>query len=317
MSTATTNGNGDTVATHLYNRSLAGQWNADRDLDWTQSTAIDPALEGPRARLINELYWSERQSLWTVQRMNIPIKSYFQDHQLSLVASAHTFDESRHVYVLERYCRKIGALAECPTLWEVLTRMADFMGASVVNYFHSVIISETLGEVLFSMLRHARVDPLLKQICTNALRDEARHIAYITEGLRRIKARSGRLERLRTRALLLAMLFFGLRSLRRTEADAQRLGIGRDEFLDYFERKLIGSIRRAQIEDVLSPSEIHRIVQHYRASRGDLVDEALVQEITDLEDGTHESLGDPGDVDRARLAASPSPTRSGRVVLPS
>ena len=35
-------------------------------------------------------------------------------------------------------------------LWTVITRVADMMGNSVVNYFHSILVSETLGEVLFA-----------------------------------------------------------------------------------------------------------------------------------------------------------------------
>ena len=64
----------DNPALRLYHRSLAQQWNPDKDIDWTLSTIVDPAIAPARARLVNELYWSERQSLWTVKRMNTPIQ---------------------------------------------------------------------------------------------------------------------------------------------------------------------------------------------------------------------------------------------------
>lgn len=276
-------------ALRLYTRSLAGQWNADRDLDWNQSTALGtPELDAARHRLVNDLYWSERQSLWTVKRMNIPIHRYFNDHHFSLVAAAHTFDESRHVYVLERYCQTVGGVQECPLLWRVITRIADFAGNSVVNYFYSILVSETLGEVLFAMLRHSRGDALLKSICERALRDEARHIAYVNEALRRIHPRLGTVGRLRTKWVLRSMIYFGLRGLRRNQADAATLGIGQEEYLDYFERKLIGSIRRAGIEAVLSPDEVHDLVAPFRTSAAELVDRSAVAELTALEDGTGE-----------------------------
>ena len=272
-------------ALRLYERSLAGQWNADRDVDWNQSTELAPELDAARKRLINELYWSEQQSLWTVQRMNEPIRRYFDDHHFSLCAAAHTFDESRHAYVLERYCRQTGALSECPLLWTVITRVADFMGSSVVNYFHSILISETLGEVLFAMLRHSKVDPLLKQICENALRDEARHIGYVNEGLRRIHPKLSRVARFRIGLTLRAMMYFGLRSLKRTEADAETLGVSRDVYLDTFERKLIGSIRRAGVEDVLDPAAAKAIINRFRAAKGDLAAPESIDELAALEDG--------------------------------
>jgi hypothetical protein len=274
-------------ALHLYERSLANQWNADRGIDWSQSTAVaTPEIDAARKRLINELYWSEQQSLWTVQRMNEPIRKYFDDHHFSLCAAAHTFDESRHAYVLERYCRQIGALEACPMLWTVITRVADMMGNSVVNYFHSILVSETLGEVLFAMLRKSKADDLLKQICEHALRDEARHIGYVTEALRRIHPKLSRVARLRTAITLRAMLYFGLRSLRRTEADAETLGVARDAYLDMFERKLIGSIRRAGVEDVLDPDSVHAIVGRFRQQRGDIVAPESIAEMTALEEGT-------------------------------
>jgi hypothetical protein len=276
----------DNPALRLYTRSLAGQWNADRDLDWSQPTGLgSPALDAARHRLVSDLYWSERQSLWTVKRMNIPIQRYFEDHHFSLCAAAHTFDESRHVYVLERYCEAVGGVQECPALWQIVTRIADFAGSSVINYFYSILVSETLGEVLFAMLRRSKCDELLKAICERALRDEARHIAYVTEALRRIHPKLGTLGRLRTRVVLRTMLYFGLRGLRRNEADAELLGIGKEEYLDYFERKLIGSIRRAGVEEVLPPEQVHALVAPFRTSQRELVDRAAITELTALEEG--------------------------------
>jgi hypothetical protein len=277
-------------ALRLYTRSLAGQWNADRDLDWSLPTALgSPELDAARHRLINDVYWSERQSLWTVKRMNVPILRYFDDHQFSLCAAAHTFDEARHVYVLERYCQTVGGVKECPLMWQVITRIADFAGNSVVNYFYSILVSETLGEVLFAMLRRSKGDELLKAICERALRDEARHIAYVTEALRRIHPRLGPVGRLRTKLVLRSMIYFGLRGLRRNEADAALLGVGKEEYLDYFERKLIGSIRRAGVEEVLPPSEVHKLVAPFRTSSIELVDRSAVAELVALEEGTAEA----------------------------
>ena len=277
----------ENTALRLYERALAGQWNADKDVDWGLPITLAPDLDAARKRLINELYWSERQSLWTVKRMNIPIQRYFDDHHFSLCAAAHTFDESRHVYVLERYCVAVGGLSECPMLWRVITRLADFLGGSVVNYFYSILVSETLGEVTFAMLRHSKGDDLLKSICARALRDESRHIAYLTEALRRIHPRLGPLARLRTRLILQTMLRFGLRSLRRTEADGAALGIDKDEYLAYFERKLVGSIRRAGVETVVDPAAVHRIVAEFHTPgwKEPEADPPGVAELAALEDG--------------------------------
>jgi hypothetical protein len=134
------------------------------------------------------------------------------------------------------------------------------------------------------MLRKSHADDLLKAICENALRDEARHIAYVNEGLKRIHERLGVVGRTRVAITLRAMLYFGLRSLRRTEADAQTLGVDRDIYLDTFERKLINSIRRAGIEEVLAPDAVKAIVGRFRGRTGDLAAQESIAELAALED---------------------------------
>lgn len=285
----------------LYERSLAGQWNADKDVNWKQTIKLDPAVEAPLKRIINELYWSERESLWTVKRMNTPIRNYFKDHYFSMCAAAHTFDESRHVYVLERYLKKIDGLGECPTLWKTITKVADMTGASVTNYFYSILVSETLGEVTFYMMRKSdKVDPLLRKISENCLRDESRHIGYLTEALRRIHPRLGRIAKLRHRWTLKAMIYFGLRSLKRTAADGAAIGIDQDEYLDYFERKLIASIRRAGVEEVLRPDEVSAIVARFHNPGWTRVDskrdEAAIASLHALEEGSSDRLEIPAAV---------------------
>lgn len=279
----------------LYERSMAGQWNADRDLDWKKPVHLDADVEAPLKRIISELYWSERESLWTVKRMNNPIRDYFQDHHFSMCAAAHTFDESRHVYVLERYLIKIDGLGECPMLWKTITRVADMTGASVTNYFYSILVSETLGEVTFAMLRKSqKCDDLLRKIAENCLRDESRHIAYLTEALRRIHPRLGRIAKLRHRWTLKAMIYFGLRSLKRTADDGAAIGIDQDEYLDYFERKLIASIRRAGVEEVLRPDEVSKIVSGFHKAGWtrptDSSRDEMVAKLHALEDGTIQNV---------------------------
>lgn len=281
----------DNPALRLYRRAIAQQWNPDTVVDWSQSTTVAPEVAEARARLLNELYWSERESLWTVMRMNTPIRRFFEDHHFSLASAAHTFDEARHTYVLERYCAHVGALGECPALWKYITRVADFVGGSVVNYFYSILVSETLGEVTFALLRKSKCDPILQQICEHALRDESRHIAYLTEALRRIHARMGRVAKWRTGITLRYMIHFGLKSLKRLENDLEIVGIAKDDYLDYFERKLIGSIRRAGVDDVLHPDEVRKICAQFHTPgwipAGE--DPAMIAQLAALEEGRIES----------------------------
>jgi hypothetical protein len=83
------------------------------------------------------------------------------------------------------------------------------------------------------------------------------------------------------------MIFFGLKSLRRTEADAGAMGVDKDAFLDYFERKLTGSIRRAGVERVLDPKAVHSIIAkfHNKEWTAGLSEPAMVAELAALEDG--------------------------------
>jgi hypothetical protein len=270
-------------ALQLYRRALAQHWNPDTDIDWTQSDGVELAVAPARAQVLNELYWTERETWWTVKRMNTPIQRYFADHHFSLCAAAHTFDEARHVYVLERYCKQIGALGECPTFWKVIPTIS-MAGSSVVNYFYTALLSETLGEVVFALLRRSNVDPLLKSICEKALRDEARHIMYFTEGVRRIHRRISAARRVAMRQILRMVIFMTLCSIRRLEKDAQTIGIDRDEFLECLERKVVWSIRRAGVESVVSPRTVHRLAARFRTNHEVEIDATVVTGLAALEE---------------------------------
>ena len=58
-----------------------------------------------------------------------------------------------------------------------------------------------------------------------------------------------------------------------------------DAYLDSFERKLCASIRRAGVEDVLSPAGVHSIVARFRKRSGDIVTASSIDEMTALEEG--------------------------------
>ena len=86
---------------------------------------------------------------------------------------------------------------------------------------------------------------------------------------------------------LRTMMYFGLRSLRRTEQDAAALGVDRNAYLDTFERKLCATITRAGVEDVLAPASVRAIVARFRDVRGDIVSPEAIAELAGLEDGSH------------------------------
>ena len=60
----------DDPALRIYERSLAAQWNADRGLDWAQSTAVaTPEIDAARKRLINEPVSYTHLTLPTILRV--------------------------------------------------------------------------------------------------------------------------------------------------------------------------------------------------------------------------------------------------------
>jgi hypothetical protein len=198
----------------LYSKSKQQQWDAERDIDW--SIPIDPSkpimdeaqflfdrlpliqkLSASQrdefrahfaAHLLSQFLHGEQGALMTAAALTHAVP----DYEGKLYAATQTMDEARHVEVYEEYVRRLAIVYPIsPWLKEIIdvTLQADHWVKIAIG-MNMVVEGLALGA--FHNMRRKTTCELLRQVTTNVLRDEARHVAfgnvYVGETLRDMHA---------------------------------------------------------------------------------------------------------------------------------
>jgi len=198
----------------LYSKSKQRQWDAERDIDW--SIPIDPSkpimdeaqflfdrlpliqkLSSSKrdefrahfsAHLLSQFLHGEQGALMTAAALTHAVP----DYEGKLYAATQTMDEARHVEVYEEYVRRLAIVYPIsPWLKEIIdvTLQADHWVKIAIG-MNMVVEGLALGA--FHNMRRKTTCELLRQVTTNVLRDESRHVAfgnvYVGETLRDMHA---------------------------------------------------------------------------------------------------------------------------------
>lgn len=183
----------------LYQRAKTNQWNVD-DLDW--HLPVDPSApiiaesHSQYARMPFFRRLSRRQQETFTAHSTAQLLSQFlhgeQGALLTAATIAHgvpdmgakwyaatqTMDEARHVEAYDRYVNRIAIhypmLPWLKQLIDTTLKTNDF--CKVMIGMNMIIEGLALGA--FNNMYRQAVDPLLKQITFNVMRDEARHVSF-------------------------------------------------------------------------------------------------------------------------------------------
>jgi hypothetical protein len=188
----------------LYEAAKVNQWNATKDLDW--ATQVD--LESPNARLVPDDFlpfatlpsWktktrAEQERLrrdltaWLLsQFLHGEQGALFAATQVTeavpwldgkLYGASQVMDEGRHVEVFHGYLTQ-----KLEKLYEINDNLYVVIDALVgdsrwdMKFLGMQIMIEGLALGAFGMLRQLTAEPLLKQLLTYVISDEARHVHY-------------------------------------------------------------------------------------------------------------------------------------------
>jgi para-aminobenzoate N-oxygenase AurF len=186
----------------LYEKAKRDQWNASRDVDWTQPFDIgqgvlaDEMLDIYGTPFWDRLTADERGELnrrFASWRLGVLL---YGEHGAMLLCSqlvecvsgpdakffqaTQVVDEARHNEVLNRYVtERLGGLRyPLPDFERELfdTLLSD--SRWTVKTIGLQLVAETFAVALFRMLAETSKDPLLKQICRLILQDESRHMGF-------------------------------------------------------------------------------------------------------------------------------------------
>jgi hypothetical protein len=187
---------------NLYEKAKRDQWNAARDVDWSQPHDIGQGvLADEMIDIYGTPFWdrltpAERGELnrrfanWRLGTL------LYGEHGAMLVCSqlvecvsgtdakffqaTQVVDEARHNEVIDRYVtERLGGLRyPMPDFERELfdTLLSD--SRWTVKTIGLQLVAETFAVALFRMLAETSKDPLLKQICRYILQDESRHMGF-------------------------------------------------------------------------------------------------------------------------------------------
>jgi len=185
----------------LYRRAVRSQWDADEVLPW--DTPVDPEahrwpehlspLHGSdihdslspekRGQLMDEI------SAWTLSQLlhgeqggllsTAQLVHIAHDLDSKLFAAIQVSDEARHVDVFRRYLRQVHGFSypinpHLRTLLDMTLKDSRWD----IKFLGTQIMVEGLALAGVSMIRHTTTEPLLRELTTYVVQDEARHLSF-------------------------------------------------------------------------------------------------------------------------------------------
>ncbi len=186
----------------LYEKAKRDQWNASRDIDWSQSVDLDRGIfanelvDGHGTEVLNRLdakRFAELNvefSCWRISQLLhgeegamlacSQLVDIVPSNDAKFFQATQVIDEARHTEVLSRYlAEKCGG--RIYPLTKNIRTLFDYIlghGKWFVKTVGLQLIAETFAVALFRMLSETAIDPLLRSICKRILADESRHMGF-------------------------------------------------------------------------------------------------------------------------------------------
>ncbi len=191
----------------LYRKAKKAQWNAEERLDWSTSVDLDkqqiPDFMHPlwgselydkldakkHAELRHEMpAWTQSQFLHGEQGALLAASQLVisvPDIDSKYYASTQVVDEARHVEVFDRYLhQKVGIVYPINPHLKKLLDLILTDNRWDMKLLGMQIMVEGLALAAFGVTRANVYEPLLKNLTTYVMQDEARHVAYGVLSLR-------------------------------------------------------------------------------------------------------------------------------------
>lgn len=164
-------------AARLYSAAVAAQWDPDQAIDWAAPFELPDEVEDAVVQVMTYLVENENAALLVPARFLGQMHPHFREVLQCLAITIA--DEARHVEV---FTRRIGMRGRAPARSTAgaqasLKTLFDEPEFSVASFLLSVLGEGTFVNLL-NFLNTYAPDPVTRQICRLASRDEARHVAF-------------------------------------------------------------------------------------------------------------------------------------------
>lgn len=186
------------TAAELYRQAAAAQWDPQTAVDWDAAFELDPAIETAVVQVMSYLVENENAALLLPARHLGQVHPHYRE--VMQLLALQCADEARHVEVFSRRATLRGEQAVLSGAGgqASLATLFDAPDFSTATLLLSVLGEGSFVNLLNFLFEHAP-DPITRQICRLAARDEARHVAFGMAHLEyRLAADPMLLERLRS-----------------------------------------------------------------------------------------------------------------------
>lgn len=163
----------------LYLQATQQQWFAPKKIDFEAVVDMPEAQRVVWSKLMTIFYTLEKMGLNVIANMMFKASKRLKSDEISFYLSAQCGDEARHVFVIENYLKKLGTPPRYDWKYHVLGQAASMGFYRVENWLFSTLFSENFASAFLRRSRGAELDPLGKDLCTNLLLDETRHLHFL------------------------------------------------------------------------------------------------------------------------------------------
>lgn len=162
----------------IWHKALRAQWSAE-DLNWSPPLRLtsDATLDG-LARILTPILMGEQSALYSVSSL-IPILGQSSEVESQFYLTTWAVDEARHTELFARFYQRI---AREPLSIRRFQTGYLFQSAIVshepAEWLAGVLVSECLAKLVMEEFKRLDLDPVLSEISSGILEDEARHLAF-------------------------------------------------------------------------------------------------------------------------------------------
>lgn len=185
------------TAAELYRQAAAAQWDPQTAIAWDAPFELDPAIETAVVQVMSYLVENENAALLVPARHLGQIHPHYRE--VMQLLALQCADEARHVEVFTRRATLRGEQAVLSGAGgqASLATLFDAPDFSTTALLLSVLGEGSFVNLLNFLFEHGP-DPVTRQVCRLAARDEARHVAFGMAHLEyRLAAEPTLLDRLR------------------------------------------------------------------------------------------------------------------------
>jgi hypothetical protein len=191
----------------LYDKAVRGQWISDEVLPWKTDVDLEKQLAPEQlmplwgSDIWNKMNERERKTMniesfsWMISQFlhgeqgallaTAQLVASVKDIDSKLYASSQVVDEARHVDVFNRYLHtKIGFSYPINPHLKTLLDMILTDSRWDMKFLGMQIMVEGLALAAFGMIRNNTKEPLLRELTSYVVGDEARHVAFGVLSLR-------------------------------------------------------------------------------------------------------------------------------------